>query len=130
MTLRRVTRLCVAVVVVWACSCGVRGPVPWFVTQQAQAGQGLQAYADALCSGLNMAYGEATKGYRITFKHCRYASRDQSGLLFFWVWFKVVHQHRVTLNLAKVDATGQLAEGPYKLSPYEYDHDRLPGPAA
>lgn len=40
MTLRRVTRFCVTLAVVWACSCGIQGRVPWWVTAlvpQAQA---------------------------------------------------------------------------------------------
>ncbi len=129
-------RLLIATLIVWACSCGVKGSLPvWaqlWVANQAQAANSNpnQAFADALCVALDVAYGTPTKGYRITFKHCRYSDRNQSGISYFWVWFKVVHRHRVTLNVAKVDASGQLAEGPYKLSPYEYDHNRLPGPPA
>lgn len=85
-------------------------------------------YAHSLCIGLRHAYGAPTNGWKITFKKCKPANYDKVARVeLYWVWFKVVHADRVSLRVAKVDPTGTLVEGPYQLSPSEYDHTWLPG---
>lgn len=87
-------------------------------------------YAKSLCIGLNHAYGIPQQGYKIHFKACKPANYDRvAGMEMYWAWYKVVHKNRVMLSVAKIDPTGQLVEGPYSLTGYEYDHLYTPDAA-
>jgi hypothetical protein len=91
--------------------------------------RGDQAYADALCVGLQHAYGSRVNGWKITFKASRAAGFDPVARVeLYWIWYSVVHRGRVSLNVAKVSPNATPVEGPYSLSIYQYEHLKTPAP--
>jgi hypothetical protein len=97
-------------------------------SQAAEAASGShQAYADALCVGLQHAYGSPVHGWKITFKASRPADFDPvAHVQHYWVWYSVVHRGRVSLNVAKVSPNATPVEGPYSLSINQYEHLETP----
>jgi hypothetical protein len=88
-----------------------------------------QAEANALCVGLQHAYGSARSGWKITFKASRPASFDPvAHVQLYWIWYAVVHHGRVSLNVAKVSPDATPVEGPYSLSIDQYEHLKTPAP--
>jgi hypothetical protein len=88
-----------------------------------------QAYADALCVGLQHAYGSHVNGWKITFKASRPANFDRVAHVgLYWIWYSVVHRGRVSLNVAKVSPDATPVEGPYSVSIYQYEHLKTPAP--
>ena len=91
--------------------------------------RGDQAYADALCVGLQHAYGSRVNGWKITFKASRPANFDPvAHVELYWIWYSVVHRGRVSLNVAKVSPDATPVEGPYSLSISQYEHLKTPTP--
>ena len=102
---------------------------PGSFSQAADAStRGYQWYADALCVGLQHAYGSRVNGWKITFKASRPANFDPAAHVeLYWVWYSVVHRGRVSLNVAKVSPNATPVEGPYSLSISQYEHLETPG---
>ena len=87
-----------------------------------------QVYADALCVGLQHAYG-SHNGWKITFKASRPANFDRvAHVELYWVWYSVVQHGRVSLNVAKVSPDATPVQGPYSLSISQYEHLKTPAP--
>jgi hypothetical protein len=106
-------------------ACVVR---PGSFSQAAEASTGgYQWYADALCVGLQHAYGSRVNGWKITFKASRPANFDPAAREeLYWVWYAVVHRGRVSLNVAKVSPNATPVEGPYSLSISQFEHLKTP----
>jgi hypothetical protein len=100
------------------------------ISQPAEAStSGYQAYADAICVGLQHAYGSRVNGWKITFKASRPASFDRvRHVELYWIWYSVVHSGRVSLNVAKVLPDATPVQGPYSVSIYQYEHLETPAP--